>query len=71
MHLYQPLYYVKLFCVIGYLFDVNGLTEFEENESNDTLACEDDAHKVILCTPSLFPKIDISNFTSKPFLEAG
>ena len=35
------------------ILDVNGLTEVEENDSNDTHACDDDAHKVILCAHSL------------------
>ena len=29
---------------------INGFTEFEENDSNDTLASDDDAHKVDMCT---------------------
>ena len=33
---------------------INSFTEFEEIDSNDTLACDDDANKVVLCTPSLF-----------------
>ena len=35
------------------ILDVNGLTEVEENDSNDTVACDDDAHKVILSAQSL------------------
>ena len=35
------------------ILDVNGLTEVEENDSNDTVTCDDDAHKVILCAQSL------------------
>ena len=35
------------------ILDINGLTEVEENDSNDTLECDDDAHKVILCNQSL------------------
>ena len=46
---------------------INGFTEFEENDSNDTLASNDDAHKVVICTPSLFLEIMITNFTMKPF----
>ena len=46
---------------------INGFTEVEENDSNDTLASDDDAHKVVICTPSLFLKIIITNFTMKPF----
>ena len=26
------------------ILDVNGVTEVEENDSNDTVACDDDAH---------------------------
>ena len=33
--------------------DENGVTEVEENDSNDTIACDDDAHKVVLCNHSL------------------
>ena len=29
-------------------------SEVEENDSNDTLACDDDVQKVVLCTPSSF-----------------
>ena len=46
---------------------INCFTEVEENDSNDTLASGDDAHKVVICTPSLFLKIIITNFTRKPF----
>ena len=40
-----------------FVFDINGVTEVEENDSNDTLACDDVAHKVALYTPSLFLEI--------------
>ena len=33
--------------------DENGVTEVEENDSNDTLGCDDDAHKVVLRNHSL------------------
>ena len=33
--------------------DENGVTEVEENDSNDTIACDDDAHKVVLRNLSL------------------
>ena len=33
--------------------DENGLNDVEENDSNDTVACDDDAHKVVLCARSL------------------
>ena len=39
----------------------------EENDSNDTLACDDEAQKVVLWTPSLLLEIVIANFTMKPF----
>ena len=40
--------------MLGYFFlDENGVTEVEENDSNDTIACDDDAHKVVLCNHSL------------------
>ena len=42
-------------------------SEVEENDSNDTLPCDDDAHKIVLYTPSLFLKIIIRNFTMKSF----
>ena len=32
----------------------NGLTEVEENDSNETLVCDDDAHKVVVCTHGFF-----------------
>ena len=32
----------------------NGRAKVEENNSNDTLVCDDDAHKVILSTRSRF-----------------
>ena len=32
----------------------NGRAEVEENISNGTFVCDDDAHKVILCTRSPF-----------------
>ena len=44
----------------NYVFDANGL-------SNDTLACDDDTHKVVLCTPTTFLKIIVINLTMKPF----
>ena len=53
--------------VTNYHFWPKWSSEFEENDSNDTLACDDDAHKVVLCTPSLFLEIIITNFTMKPF----
>ena len=34
------------------ILDVNGVTEVEENDSNDTVACDDDAHKVDMCPES-------------------
>ena len=39
-------------CLVTFL-DENVVTEVAENDSNDTLACDDDAHKVILCAHSL------------------
>ena len=43
------------------ILDVNGLTEVEENDFKDTVACDDDAHKVILCarSPILCVKLQI------------
>ena len=32
----------------------NGRAQVEENNSNHTLVCDDDAHKVVLCTRSHF-----------------
>ena len=32
----------------------NGLAAVEENYSNDTPACHDDAHKAVLCTHGYF-----------------
>ena len=34
-------------------YEVNGLFEVDENNSQDTLANDDDAHKVVLCALSL------------------
>ena len=31
-------------------FEGNGFAEVEEGDSKDTLACDDDAHKVDVCT---------------------
>ena len=31
-------------------FEANGFAEVEEGDSKDTLACDDDAHKVVVCT---------------------
>ena len=42
------------------------MEEAEENYYNDTLAFDDDANKVALCTLSLFLKIIIKNLTIKP-----
>ena len=33
---------------------MNGLAELEENDSNDTLVCDDDAHKVVVCSHGYF-----------------
>ena len=35
------------------ILDIYGLAEVEENDSNDSLACDDNAHKVIICAHSL------------------
>ena len=40
-------------CLVTNL-EVNGLSEVDENNSQDTLANDDDAHKVVLCTCSPF-----------------
>ena len=42
------------YCVYFVTFDINGLAEIEENDSNDTLTCDDDAHKTVLCSHSPF-----------------
>ena len=40
-----------MFCVLMVLFlEGNGLAEVEECDSKDTLACDDDAHKIDVCT---------------------
>ena len=39
-------------CLVNNL-DVNGLSEVDENDSQDTLANDDDAHKAVLCALSL------------------
>ena len=40
-------------------FDINALTEVEESDSNDILACVDNAHKVVMCTSSIFSENNI------------
>ena len=32
-----------IFCLLGYSLYIRGFTEVEENNSNDTLACDDNA----------------------------
>ena len=45
----------KLFFVLIVTFcEGNGLAEVDENDSNDTLESDDDAHKVIVCTHGYF-----------------
>ena len=39
-------------CLVTNL-EVNGLSEVDENNSQDTLANDDDAHKAVLCGLSL------------------
>ena len=39
-------------CLVNNL-DVNGVPEVDENDSQDTLANDDDAHKAVLCALSL------------------
>ena len=34
----------------NFFFEGNGFAEVEEGDSKDTLACDDDAHKVDVCT---------------------
>ena len=42
---------LKLSCVPMVTFsEVNRLVKFEEGDSKDTLACDDDAHKADVCT---------------------
>ena len=41
-------------CSYNYIFEGNGTTEVEENNSNGTFVCDGDAHKVILCPRSPF-----------------
>ena len=44
---------LKLSCLLMVTFsEVNRLAKFEEGDSKDTLACEDDAHKADVCTKS-------------------
>ena len=43
--------FIKMSCVLMVTFsEGNGLVEVEEGDSKDTLACDDDAHKVDVCT---------------------
>ena len=39
-------------CLVNNL-DVKGISEVDENDSQDTLANDDDAHKAVLCALSL------------------
>ena len=39
-----------MFSVLITFCERNGFTEVEENDSNDTLVCDDDAHKVVVCS---------------------
>ena len=42
---------LKLSCLPMVTFsEVNRLVKFEEGDSKDTLACDDDAHKAAVCT---------------------
>ena len=44
---------LKLSCVPMVTFsEGNRLAKFEEGDSKDTLACDDDAHKADVCTKS-------------------
>ena len=36
--------------MVTLFFEGNGLAETKEGDSKDTLACDDDAHKVDVCT---------------------
>ena len=38
------------------IWDENDLADVEENDSNDTPACDDDTHKSVLSTQSRFSK---------------
>ena len=42
------------FVLIATFCEGNSLAEVEENDSNDTLVCDDDAHKVFLCSHHYF-----------------
>ena len=44
------------YCLYFVAFDINGLAEIEENDSKDTLTCDDNAHKTVLCSCSSFTK---------------
>ena len=39
-------------CLVTFLY-INGLAEVEGNDSNDTLAYDENAHKAVLCNHSL------------------
>ena len=53
-------------CLVTFL-DVHGSTEVEENHSNNTTACDDDAPTAVVCTHSHFFSLKITNFTIKLF----
>ena len=57
MHLCQPLcqvfFHHKVILSSWTFLDINGLAEVEGNNSNDTPAYDDNAHKAVLCAHSL------------------
>ena len=44
----------QFFVLIVTLCEGNGYAEVDENDSNDTLVRDDDAHKVVVCTHGYF-----------------
>ena len=49
----RNLYALKAVLIVTFC-EGNGLTEVEENDSNDTLVCDDDTHKVVVCSHGFF-----------------
>ena len=57
---------LKQFCVLTVTFsEGNRLAKFEEGDSKDTLACDDDAHKALVCTYRHVFKIPVTSVINK------
>ena len=45
--------------IIVISFETNGHAKVEENNSNNTPACDDNTHKAVLCTQSNFGSVQV------------